>query len=108
MQPHPGAPTDHDPTSSAPFVATLVGDIDIARSRELGELVADFAHAGASDVRLDLTEVEFMDSAGVGAVLHLRRIAHERGGTVQLVRPVRAVRRVLEVSGLVALCEIVD
>jgi len=103
MQPPSPAPTERDA-----FLIALSGDVDIARKSELADLVSDFRSSGATDVDLDLTDVEFMDSTGVGAIFHLRRLADERGGAVRIARPSRAVRRVLDVSGVSGLCEITD
>jgi anti-anti-sigma factor len=58
-------------------------------------------------VEVDLTGVEFMDSTGLMAMSRLRVIAMQRGGRVRLLRPARPVRRILDVSGFGALCEIV-
>ena len=89
------------------FTVTLVGDVDIARDAELLELVAAFRRSAASDVEVDLTGVEFMDSTGLMAMSRLRAIARQRGGRVRLLHPARPVRRILDVSGFGTLCEIV-
>jgi len=103
MQPPSPAPTERDA-----FLVALTGDVDIARKSELAGLVSEFRRSGAADVDIDLTAVEFMDSTGVGAIFALRRLAVERGGDVRIAHPSRAVRRVLDVSGVSGLCEIVD
>jgi anti-anti-sigma factor len=94
--------------SRHPFTIMLFGEVDIARGEELATLVDDFRHSGSRDVDVDLTAVEFLDSTGLSAVSRLRDIAADRGGTVRLLSPRPAVRRVLEVSGVTNLCEIID
>lgn len=37
--------------------------------------------AGASSIILDMTEVRFMASAGIGALLEIRKVATEAGGS---------------------------
>ena len=51
-------------------------------------------------LRLDLSEVEFMDSTGLGALITLRNTAHERGDEMELLTVSRAVQRVFALSGL--------
>ena len=100
--------SDGPPPHAQPFTVALTGDVDIARTGELAELVASFRRSSATDVVVDLVCVEFMDSTGLMAMARLRAIAQQRGGTVRLVGPCRPVRRILDVSGFGALCEIVD
>jgi len=102
-----GLPKKRSQTGDS-FRIVLHGEVDLVRNTELLVLVADFRRSGAVDVRVDLEQVDFMDSAGLMALGHLREIAVRRGGTVCLVRPNRPVRRILDVSGFGALCDIVD
>lgn len=100
--------SDRSRSIAEPFIVALSGDVDIARTQELSEFVAAFRRSSAVDVVVDLVCVEFMDSTGLMAMASLRAIAQQRGGTVRLVGPCRPVRRILDVSGFGALCEIVD
>lgn len=100
------APED-DP-SSRPHEIRLEGEVDLEHRAELRALVDDFEASGATDVAVDLSDVTFIDSAGVGVMVMLGRLAQERGGRVTLLRPVAAVRRVLVVLGLESRFDIVD
>lgn len=91
-----------------PFTIALFGEIDLARTAELEELIDAFEHSGSQDVDVDLTAVEFLDSTGLSAVSRLRAIAEDRGGAVRLLSPTAPVRRTLDVSGVNNLCEIID
>ena len=53
-----------------------------------------------SCVAIDLSEVEFMDSSGLGALVHLSLRGREVGFDVTLVRPSLPVMRLLELTGL--------
>jgi anti-anti-sigma factor len=86
----------------------LFGDVDIARRAELRQLVSGYRRSAAPQVEVDLAGVEFLDSTGLAAIFALQRLASTRGGRVRLIAPVRAVRRILDVSGAAAVCEIVD
>ena len=59
------------------------------------------AAIGEHSVVLDLTEVRFIDTAGVGALRDVMRCIHERGGLVAIVRPWRTAESVLELVGSV-------
>jgi stage II sporulation protein AA (anti-sigma F factor antagonist) len=55
-----------------------------------------------------LSNVPFIDSSGVGALLGRYRIVQERQGTMVLVGMNTAVRRVLEMSGVLAITDTAD
>jgi anti-anti-sigma factor len=46
-------------------------------------------------VIIDLADVTFVDSSGLGALIVARKTARERGGSVSLVSPPPVVRRLL-------------
>ena len=84
--------------AGAAFVVTLVGDLDMGNLDQLGVAFQDFRRSTAADVRVVMTELTFMDSSVLSALLRLRAAAAERGGQVTLVDVPRVARRVLEVD----------
>jgi anti-sigma B factor antagonist len=53
-----------------------------------------------SDIRLDMSGVEFIDSSGLGVLVAITEAARAAGGDLVVVAPGRAVVRLLELSGL--------
>ena len=51
-------------------------------------------------VVLDLAQLTFMDSSGIGAIHAARRLTIKDGGTLVVCRPSPQVDRVLEITGL--------
>lgn len=49
---------------------------------------------------IDLSEVEFCDSAGLGALLLAERQMREHGGGVMIIDPIGKVRTLIEISKL--------
>jgi len=76
-------------------VVRLDGEVDISSAGLLSEQFEAIAGRGATSVILDATEVTFMDSTGLHALVEGKRILHERGSRIFLV-PSQQVRRVLE------------
>jgi anti-sigma B factor antagonist len=88
-------------------VVVAKGEVDMATAPTLWEVVTEALERSPSRLVLDLTDVSFMDSTGLKAVLHARRsLPPDR--TVVLRRPQPAVRMVFEVTGLTDLFEIED
>jgi anti-anti-sigma factor len=73
----------------------------IVRGYETAILCAAVRHAGRNII-LDLSQVEAIDAAGVGALISLQAA----GIYLQLLDPVKAVREVLKITGLESVFEI--
>lgn len=82
-----------DPMSGC-VIVTVVGEVDMASAVGLDTALRTAAEISPCLV-LDMTRLEFMDSTGLGTVLGARRRALQAGGSVSLVCPPRAVRRLL-------------
>lgn len=87
----------------------LRGELDLATAPEL-EALAMPAAQGGRDVVVDLRELEFLDSSGVRVLVALHAVASEGGGRLSVVRGAvgSPVQRVLEVSGLEGMLDLVD
>jgi anti-sigma B factor antagonist len=83
-------------------VLRVRGEVDVATVRRLRAAVhAALADGPARPVVLDLSEVEFLSSSGVGALLAVTREADELGRELRVaVGERRVVRRPLQVAGI--------
>jgi anti-sigma B factor antagonist len=89
----------HERRGSDAVELALQGELDIASGAELAVRLADAGRRGARIV-VDLSGLEFMDSAGMG-VLHRASIwAGEGGWTLDLTGPRPDVARVLRLTNL--------
>jgi len=70
------------------------GEVDLTNSASLQSALAE-----GRLVDVDLSQVSFMDSSGVRALLEAHRVLHYRDGALRVVGASRVVRRVLEISG---------
>ena len=80
-------------------VARVAGEIDGVSAPAFDQTLA----ALPDRLELDCQAVTFLDSAGVSVLVRHHRQRCENGGTLRIVEPSRAVRRVLEISGLLEL-----
>jgi anti-anti-sigma factor len=88
-------------------VVQAVGEVDVATAPQLEECLLTAVREGSS-VRLDLTDVGFMDSTGVGAVLHAHHAAQVFFVTIAVTAASPQVDRVLRLSGLAKLVGLPD
>ncbi len=77
-------------------VITVAGDLDISSVDQLKSVVSGLVAERPRALTFDLQELRFMDSAGIAVLLG----ALAQVETVRLRNPSRAVRRVLELTGL--------
>lgn len=82
-------------------VLTVTGSVDLAsRGRLLEAGHAALRREGCVGLVLDLEEVQFVDSTGVGAFVELATEAEDQGATFEIRNPSGRVQRLLEVTGL--------
>jgi anti-anti-sigma factor len=80
------------------LVLRVSGEVDLATA---GDLEGALAGAGGSTVIADLSDVPFMDSTGLNALVNGRRAIVEAGGSLALVVvPQGPVARLLEITGM--------
>lgn len=86
-------------------VSTVAGCAVVALSGESDANTVEFVQEvlaaqveGVSRVVVDLSGLEFMDSAGMRALLRAHRTLQERGGSMALACPGRVVARVLQLT----------
>ena len=79
----------------------LVGEIDHHNAvRVRGELDALIFERRPSRAVLDLSEVGFMDSSGLGLIMGRYALVRDLGGTLLLRAPSAAVTKILALAGM--------
>jgi anti-anti-sigma factor len=79
------------------------GDVTAATVDEVWDRTSVLLNTRAhTDVEaaIDLKQVRFLDSAGIGFMLRVRRMARQHGLTVRFVNPSEPVRRVVRLAKL--------
>jgi anti-sigma B factor antagonist len=88
-------------------VVTVSGEIDLYTAPALREALTKAIESGAQRLGVDLRSVPFMDSMGLGVLIGARRRLAERDGQIALISEEGPVRRVLDVSGLATVFQVV-
>jgi anti-sigma B factor antagonist len=78
----------------------VCGELDIATVPELRERLDAAVDAGVKRLVLDLSEVAFMDSIAMAAILHTRTRLGESGRILVVVPESSYTRLVFEIAGL--------
>jgi anti-sigma B factor antagonist len=88
----------HGATESE-FTIVVAGEIDMANAPRLRELLDEAIQAGGNSVVLDCTDLDFLDSSGIGVLVAARQRLGDSGELV-LDGPPAHVRKVLDIAGV--------
>jgi len=89
-------------------VLVLAGEIDMNCSVILRNRLRDLLRDNPPVLVVDMTEVEFMDSSGLGTLVEALRWSRRNGGQLKLVGLAESVRSIFEISRLETVFEIYD
>src|SRR5207249_7933932 len=78
-------------------LVTVTGDVDIATAPQLAEYLVGFTDG---PVTVDLSQVSFLDSSGMHALLAAHRQLERRDSRLTIRGATPIARRVLQISGL--------
>jgi anti-anti-sigma factor len=81
-------------------VVRPVGRLDLLSAAELRQQLAREVAAGRSRLVVDLAQVAFIDSSGLGALIGGLKAARLAGGDLRIARPSEQARIVLELTTL--------
>jgi anti-sigma B factor antagonist len=80
----------------------LRGSLDLATAPTVRAALSEATEKGTHDLVVDLTQLEFLDSTGLGVLIGAHRRAAEHGGSLRLVVPEGPILRLLNITGLIA------
>jgi anti-sigma B factor antagonist len=89
-------------------VAVLSGELDFGTAPRVRDAVVRLATDGARLAVVDLSEVEFLDSTGLGVLVGCLKRFRTLGGDLRLVITTDRIRKVFEITGLLGAFGIYD
>ncbi len=81
-------------------VLEVQGEVDLYTSPQLRDAILRLTEEGENRIVVDLNNVSFMDSSGLGVLVAGLKRARERGGELALVFGEGSVQKVLGITGL--------
>ena len=86
--------------TTSPTTVVLAGEIDIATAGRVRDALIAISNGGENKVVVDMTNVTFMDSTGLAALVGPLKRFRSMNGQIVLRGPTGSVRKVLELTGL--------
>lgn len=98
------------------FIIDLAGRVSMAEAIAFGpgsgntlrEIVRGVLEEGAQKVLINLTEVSYIDSSGIGELFGAYSSLQRQGGQLKLLNPNRAVREVLKLTKMNTILDVRD
>lgn len=93
--------TTHTPAATRPWqVLPLSGDVDLGSAPALRQQLSELTETTPAFLVIDLTDLEFIDSTGLGVLVGTLRRVRASGGDVRLAAARSGITRVFSVTGL--------
>jgi anti-sigma B factor antagonist len=81
-------------------VLRVTGEVDLSTAPTLRERIRELAAGGAVHLIADLSQVDFLDSTGLGVLVGGLKRVREDGGSLVLVVTTPRILRVFQITGL--------
>ena len=91
---------DVDTTPEGIGVVTPRGRLNMVAARDLKQLLAQLVQDGTVRIVVDLHDVSFLDSSGLGALIGGVKTTRQQGGDLRIVAPSEPVVAILEFTNL--------
>lgn len=84
------------------------GEVDVVTAPKLASRLDTILRHGSGDVVVDLSDTEFLDSAGLHVLLKAQRRLTRRARGLRVICPSGPVRHVIELARLVETLDVTD
>jgi anti-sigma B factor antagonist len=89
-------------------VIKIIGELMAGDAPKISKKILDVGRGDAHMVAVDLSEMAFIDSTGLGVLVYARQMLLDKGKELVFVSPTESVQSVLQGTNLVDVLKIVD
>ena len=90
-------------------IVRVSGELDFGTQAQLGDCLFELiAQAEQPRICVDVSDLEFCDSAGVACLIVAWKVSSYKGGALVLLRPSANLAHQLDVIGLTAMLPVID
>lgn len=88
-------------TRAKNLIVSVTGELDQHKAASLREQIdLRIMHGNIKNLIFDFSNLDFMDSSGIGVIIGRYKLMRSTGGTVQIVTDKQSVKKLLELSGI--------
>ena len=89
-------------------LVAIHGKLEMPVAGELRSLLKDLLESDHSHILIDMCGITFIDSACLGILVVLCKLAHQKGGVIRFANPNTYLRRTFLATGLINYLEVFD
>jgi anti-sigma B factor antagonist len=89
-------------------VVDIEGRLTFTAGAEMGRRIRALLARGATQLILNLEDVSYVDSAGLGAMIEAFTLARHKAVRLTLLNPTERTRHLLEITGVATIVETFD
>ena len=78
----------------------VTGDIEMMTIKNFKQTLFELGQSTEKDINLDMSDVEYIDSSGVGVLISLLKLQKKKGKDLKIVKVSSKVLNVLKLSSL--------
>lgn len=78
----------------------VIGEIDIESAQKLEEKMLEIIEENNKSVILNIEEVDYIDSTGLGMFIKMVKRLKEKGNDLYFINPQKNVRKLFKITGL--------
>jgi anti-anti-sigma factor len=89
-------------------IVEFVGDLDATNVEDVLEKIVALMNSGNVNIVADFEKLRYVNSTGLGILLHFSKMAKEKGGSFKIANINEHVYEIVEIIGATTLLEIYD
>jgi anti-sigma B factor antagonist len=89
-------------------ILVLSGQLTTDSDRQFREAIDTLIESGRTNILLDFTELNYMDSSGIGELVACYRTIQRLGGALKILKPSKRIQASLELTRLLPIFEIFE
>ncbi len=86
--------------SNQEHVSKIKGEVDIATAKQFEDAILEQLEKEYPIIVLDLTEMDYIDSTGIGILMNIKKNVLKDGQDIVLYRPKRSIQKLLQLTGV--------
>ncbi len=82
------------------------GEVDIATASQFNDAIREQIKKGLPELVLDLTDMEYIDSTGIGILMDIKKNVLPKAHSLVLLNPKRSILKLMQLTGADQIFEI--
>ncbi|MGI6108617.1 MAG: STAS domain-containing protein [Eubacteriaceae bacterium] len=86
----------------------IVGEVDVATASPFRDALEQAVDSGAKEIFLDISDMEYIDSTGIGILIDMKKNIMEPDQEFVLIHPKRSIAKLFQLTGVDQIFRIVE